>query len=849
MKTIYFKFLVLIGCFILMSLLALGIISFKAASRALQENSRKQYEQLVQNSQEKVDEKLRERLNQIKFILDSSNLALFADSLEVSGRPTLDSEVYALQKVNSLTLEPPKEDGDLLNFGIMWVHPGNQKIKDLGLYPSEEYVGLDGVVKQHVYGGGSNDEDFVTENPTKLDRSKEVWFQEAQRGNLYISEPQPVKLYLKEYKPSQGIYPEKVIEKNLIILAMPYKVQDQVRGVLMVTTTPDFLYQEVERLKPGSGQAFILNSKGKVLAHSDGSLVGTSSKDAEAILGQPAGWTRYQDNLVIYRRSHVADWIVGIYVPEREILAATYTLRSRTIWIILITLTVVGIVVTLFTRKLIIFPLKEMVSFAEAIQDGDLTRTLPGRTEDEIGKLGKALNAMLATVRTATARIRESSNQLNMTAEELHDHSITLSTGADGQYVSVEKISMSVRQLDQSIKGLSKDAENLSSAAEETSASMLEMKAALEEVTGVMEDLSSSVNETASSVEEMTVSIKHVADNTGRLSSEAESTYLAIDKINTSIQEVSSNVEYSRKLSEETTQAALEGQRSMNETIEGMQGIKEVVLRSAEVIQNLGNRAEEIGAILDVINDIAEQTSLLALNASIIAAQAGEHGRGFAVVAEEVRELARRSTLSAKEIGNLIKNVQKEATHAIQAMRDGVKKVEEGVRLADRTGELLKQILGRAEKSAATVSEITKATHKQADNSQRIMQYMENVNRMISEITRAMGEQQKGSNQIIVAVDNMRNLAVQVKHALNEQAKGTGQVNHAMETVMDIALRIKNISIEQTRDATQILSSIEAIKEVIEGNLQAIKKSRQVANNLLEHSRGLRETVSTFKIE
>ncbi len=852
MKTISYKFFVLIIFFILVPLIALGFISFTVASRALQENSHKQYEQMVWNSKERIDERLAERLKQIELIRGSSTLLLFSGFTGVgSNRTSVDNEVYALQKGNGLTFEPPTREGDLINFGIMLVHPGNQKIKDFGVFPSEEYVGLDGVVKQHIYAGGSNDEDFTTKDLTKLNRSEEVWFQEAKNGRLYISDPRPVKLYLKEYKPSEGKHPEKVVERELIVIAMPHLVQNQVRGVLMVTTTPDFLYQEMERLKPEHGQAFIINSKGWVVGHSDKSLIATQLDNslAQAILEHPAGWTAYRDNLIISRKSQMADWTIGLYVPQKDILSAVNTLWSKTLWIIVITLVVVWVGVSLFTRKFIITPLKEMVTFAEAIGKGDLTRNLPVKTEDEIGKLGKALNAMLATLRTATSRIRESSTRFTTTAEALRGHSRTVGIGAEEQLNSVEKIFTSTRQLDQSIQGLSRDAENLSSASEETSASMLEMKATFEEVTELMEDLSSSVNETASSIEQMMMSVREVSKNTHQLLTNAETTYKAIDKINASIQEVSSNVDHSRKLSEETTQAAVAGQNSMQSTLEGMREIKDVVLRSAQVIQTLGDRTEEIGAILDVINDIAEQTSLLALNASIIAAQAGEHGKGFAVVAGEVRELANRSTLSAKEIGNLIKNVQKEALMAIQAMQEGIKKVEEGVRLADMTGEMLKQIIARAEKSSSTVSKITQATQEQADSSRRIMQYMENVTHMIAEITKATGEQQKNSSQIITAVENMRNLAAHVKMAMGEQTKGVAQVIRAMDTVTEIALRAKNITTDQTREAAQIVSAIQAIREVIEKNLESIKKTTQIADDLLEHSKGLLETVSQYKIE
>jgi methyl-accepting chemotaxis protein len=853
MKTIHIKFLVLTLIFILIPLVVLGYFSFRVASRVLKENSRKQYEQMVRSFQEKLDEKMRERLRQIELIRDSNTLALFSDlsAQYLSNKPNVDGEVYALQKVNGLVVEPAKEEGDFVNFGITFIHPGNDKIEDFGIFPSEEYVGLDGMVKQHVYAGGSDDEDFETKNLARLDRSNEVWFQEAKKGNLYISEPQSMKLYLKKYNLAEDVYSEEVIEKNLIVVAMPHKVQEQIRGVLMVTTTPDFLYQEIERVKPEHGQAFIIDPKGKIITSSDKYLANNQldSSLALAMLQNPSDWMTYQDNLVIYRQSQVLGWTLGIFVPEKELLGAVNTLWSQTIWIAALALFSVWFGVYIFTHKLIITPLRAMVTFAEAIRDRDLTKNLSTNSDDEIGKLGKALNAMIIALRTATTQILESSDSFINTAQELRGQSVMVNLGAEGQRIAVEKISTAVHQLDQSIQGLSVEAESLSSTSEETSASMLEMQATLDSIYSAMENLSNSVHQTASSIEEMATSIGRIGESTNRLLGDAEITYESIDKINASIQEVSPNIQHSRALSEETAQAAAAGQRSMLATLNGMQEIKDVVLKSALIIQTLGDRTEEIGAILNVINDIADQTSLLALNASIIAAQAGEQGKGFAVVAEEIRNLARRSTLSAKEIANLIKNVQKEALSAIQAMQEGIVKVEDGIRLANMTEAMLKQISTRAEKSAATVSKINQATQAQAENSQRIKEYMGHVTKLISEITKATNEQQKSSSQIITAVSTMRNLAAHVKVATNEQTKAISQVIRAMKVITESIIKARSITNDQKQEAHQIVTAIENIKGVIDNNLQIIKKLTQVADYLLSHSKTLLDAISKYKIE
>jgi methyl-accepting chemotaxis protein len=134
---------------------------------------------------------------------------------------------------------------------------------------------------------------------------------------------------------------------------------------------------------------------------------------------------------------------------------------------------------------------------------------------------------------------------------------------------------------------------------------------------------------------------------------------------------------------------------AVKEAIVGMQNIKETVEATAAVVNRLGKRSHEIGQILKVIDEVTDQTSLLALNAAILASQAGEHGKGFAVVAEEIKDLAERTAASTQEIAGLIASVQEETAESVQAMGRGLKAVERGVDLVNVTSDVLEQVAGQ----------------------------------------------------------------------------------------------------------------------------------------------------------
>jgi methyl-accepting chemotaxis protein len=198
-----------------------------------------------------------------------------------------------------------------------------------------------------------------------------------------------------------------------------------------------------------------------------------------------------------------------------------------------------------------------------------------------------------------------------------------------------------------------------------------------------------------------------------------------------------------------------------------MNRIASVVNQSAQTVRALGKSSDQIGEIIGVIDDIADQTNLLALNAAIEAARAGEQGRGFAVVADEVRKLAERTTKATKEIAGMIKQIQSETIGAVSAMEEGTKEVENGKMLADKAGISLREIVDVSQKVTDMVAQIAAASEQQSSASEQISKNVE----AISSVT---GQTASGTQQIARAAEDLNRLTENLQQLVG-RFKLTGQ--------------------------------------------------------------------------
>ncbi|MFA6598228.1 MAG: methyl-accepting chemotaxis protein [Ignavibacteriaceae bacterium] len=272
----------------------------------------------------------------------------------------------------------------------------------------------------------------------------------------------------------------------------------------------------------------------------------------------------------------------------------------------------------------------------------------------------------------------------------------------------------------------------------------------------IVESVKDAVEATASASTEISSSSEEMAAGAQEQSAQTTEVASAVEEMTRTILETSQNSSKSAEAAKNAGAIAKEGGKVVNQTIEGMNRIAEVVKRSAETVNELGKGSDQIGEIVQVINDIADQTNLLALNAAIEAARAGEQGRGFAVVADEVRKLAERTTKATKEIAVMIKQIQKDTGGAVESMNKGTEEVEKGKALADKAGQSLKEIIVGVEQVLDMSTQVAAASEEQSSAAEQISKNIE----AISSVTH---ESAAGVQQIARAAEDLNRLTVNLQ--------------------------------------------------------------------------------------
>jgi len=540
---------------------------------------------------------------------------------------------------------------------------------------------------------------------------------------------------------------------------------------------------------------------------------------------------------------------VLLALDRSELVAARKGLQ-QVVLILLVAATALAVLVGLAISRNIVRPLGAVVSNLKEIAEGegDLTRVLSVSSRDEVGELAECFNRFVARLREMVERTRTVSADLNGATEKIRASSREVNDGAVRQSHSLEESYRAMQGIEESISGIAESTGSLVDSAEESSSATLELGATIEEIASQMEKLFSIVDEVSSSINEMSVASQQVAENVEILSSSTEVTASSITELDASIKEIEENAEKTNQLSEEAARDAEQGKKTVNETIEGIGAIREMVDRASGAIQDLGNQSSAIGKILTVIDDVADQTSLLALNAAIIAAQAGEHGKGFAVVADEIRELAERTAVSTREIAAIINNLQSGTQEAVKAMSAGSERVHQEVARSKAAGEALEKIRSSTLKSTEQVRGIVRATQEQSRGSRQITNSINQVASMLGQIATAIKQQTEGSRQLARAAESMKEIASQVKLSTGEQAKGSRQINSSMEKIRTMIERIDEATREQNQRSRQVLEAVSSIRNIAEGNASRTAELDQVVDSLSRQTSTLEEEVGAFKV-
>ncbi len=322
-------------------------------------------------------------------------------------------------------------------------------------------------------------------------------------------------------------------------------------------------------------------------------------------------------------------------------------------------------------------------------------------------------------------------------------------------------------------------------------------------------ELAAGVGQAGAAVEQTVTSISTVSGNINGLADNVSNVSSAIGELAVSVNQVAGSAREASTLSLEADRKAKDGGIAVERLVRSTREVADDITAVVAKMQELGVASERIGAIVEVIDAIADQTNLLALNAAIEAARAGEHGRGFAVVADEVRKLAEGSAQSTREIGNLIKDIQAKTGEVVKSTSASGSKAENGLQMADVAGRAIGDISSAVSEANRLIEQISMAAREQATGASAIVNSVEQMNHLMRDAARSLDEQNASNQQIVAIIAGILRHAGRVEDAIGGQRA-------ACDYLMQCATSLAAAS-RTTRDACAGLDGVgEALRERVQ---------------------------------
>ena len=580
-------------------------------------------------------------------------------------------------------------------------------LKDVGL------IGPDGIVVGHTN----------TQKGKGMDLGERPYFTASMQGKSSVQNTR-----------------SKTTGQVTTILSAPVMNGTKALGVIYATLDLKSLSAETtDSIKIGkTGACFVYDGSGLLLMHPNKDYIGDEDGKLDwvrQILAQGSGRLVYgwggKEKVAYFRSIPAMNWFVLVSVERAEVLApAKALLRSNSLISGGIAL-LVGLIIFLVARS-IAGALREGAHFVGRVAEGhfEIDETQRRSLEksaartDEIGALARGVGAMVENLKQLFADSEQKTREAHAATEE-------------------------ARQA-------MREAEEARKAAEGARREgMLSAAGQLEEVAAV---LSSASTQLSAQIEQ---SDRGAAESATRLSEAAT----AMNEMNATVQEVARNAGSASSASAETKEKAEAGAQVVEKAVRSIEDVHQMSLALKGDMAQLNEHARDISRIMAVISDIADQTNLLALNAAIEAARAGEAGRGFAVVADEVRKLAEKTMASTNDVGNAIKAIQESTAKSMTGVDNAVERIGEATELAGQSGAALEEIVATVEATADQVNAIATASEEQSAASEEINQSIVQVNDMSRQTAGAMAEASKAVSDLAAQAQRLNELIIRMKEA------------------------------------------------------------------------------------
>jgi methyl-accepting chemotaxis protein len=508
----------------------------------------------------------------------------------------------------------------------------------------------------------------------------------------------------------------------------------------------------------------------------------------------------------------------------------------------------VGLLITSRLHRDVTVPLAAVVEGSEALARGDLSVAVGAGRGDEIGVLANSFNSMAGSLKGLVSQVRENILAVSKASESLEHIGRAMSSESRRQESVVEETSRSITTMSSSIESVNENVARLEGSARETAGSIVEMDSSVSEIAHHMDNLASAIDVTSSSIMQLTTSIREIAENMVGLDRATETTSTSLQDLHASVAVIGKNAEQCHSLTQNAAKEAEQGRQSVEETTIAMHEIRASFTDLQDVISELSRKSDSIDEIVQVIDEVAEETNLLSLNASIIAAQASEHGKAFSVVASSIKSLAERTARSTREIASLIASVQKETRKAVDAVEENGDRVDKGVELSNQAGEGLRRIMESADQSAGMVREIVENSAVQGRDLAQVDRAMIEVKEIVAQIDRSIREQKNASGEIAQSTKKIGELGQQVKGSTEEQRSGSKLITRAMEKVMSMIEHILASTREQATQSEQIRMALDSFREVTVENARRADDLGETVSSLSHRSNQLEREINRFTL-
>ncbi|MCB0210292.1 MAG: methyl-accepting chemotaxis protein [Anaerolineae bacterium] len=699
-------------------------------------------------------------------------------------------------------------------------------------------VGLDGVIVA----------DFNKETVGSLNLSEIPDFQKAINGDVVITDM---------------VYSDVTQEWIMSFFAPVRSDSGEIIGAVLMPVATSYISELLQSVNTSeTSDAYLVSQEGKFVTEprfwtdiapddtTSFTEVAVGTEGAQKVAAGQTGnhvYTNYQQQQVVgaYQPLSQNNWGLVLELHTSEVYQTVNTIQVVSL-IVLGVIVVVVIVMSIVAANGVVDPIKMMTFALQNMSYGDLNRDIPAADKqaiinrgDEIGAIGEALRASERYL-TNMAEAAEQLSRGNLAIEIIpNSEKDELGHAFAKMIVGLREL---VGQVTSSAHSVGAASGQLAATTDQASLATNQIATTIQQIAHGTAQQTENVNRASTIVSQVSHTIVGVAQGTQEQAGAVTTSADITNQMALAIQKVTTNAQAGAESAATAAQTARDGSVTINATIQGMDAIKDKVGLSVQKVQEMGQRSTQIGAIVQTIDDIASQTNLLALNAAIEAARAGEHGKGFAVVADEVRKLAEKSTTATKEIADLIQGIQQTVAEAVNAMEAGAAEVENGASRTHEAGKALSAILNAIEVVDQQVKEISTAVQQMSSSSNALVSAMDTVSGVVEKNTVATRDIAAGSGEVSQAIDNIARVSgensaaiEEVGAAAEEMSAQVAEVSTSAQSLQDMAHKLQALVSQFTLVETkrsQPDRTDKAIKGRVSGKNTAfdVSTEKQISN-------------------